>query len=129
MATHKSSPEDRDESLEMQNGVDRQAGIGDGLGDRSASGLNSPGRTGLGGGVNADDLRMAASGASDPTLDENEASYGGDDPDGPGRVSKLDRDTTDSPAHEDGADRDLGEGSADSQGKADFMSMESEDDR
>ncbi len=128
MATQSSSREDRDESLGMQNGVDRQAGIGDGLGDRSASGLNSPGRTGLNGGVNADDLRMATSGASDPSLDENEASYDGDNADGPGRVLTADRDTTDTPAREDGADRDLEDGDADSRGKADFINLESEDD-
>jgi len=69
-----------DESLEMQNGIDRQAGIGEGLGDRSASGLNTPGHTGVGGGVNADDLRAPAFGATDPTLDENEADYSDNSP-------------------------------------------------
>lgn len=119
---------DRDESLEMQNGVDRQAGIGEGLGDRSSSASNNPGRTGVGGGFNADDLRAPAFGATDPTLDENEADYG--DSSGPQRTpANPDRDTTDTPAREDGADRDADEGSADSKGEADFMNLDSEDDR
>lgn len=128
MATQQSPREDRDESLEMQNGVDRQAGLGEGLGDRSSSGSNNPGRTGVGGGVNTDDLRAPAFGATDPSLDENEADYG--DGRGPKRTAtSFDRDTTDTPARKDGADRDADEGSADSRGKADFMDMESEDDR
>lgn len=128
MATNKSSREDRDESLEMQNGVDRQAGITDGLGDRSSSASSSPGRTGVGGGIDADNLRTPAFGATDPSLDENEADYG--DSSGPQHTpTAFDRDTTDTPAREDGADRDADEGSADSRGKADFMNMESEDDR
>ena len=128
MSTQKNSPrDDRDESLEMQNGIDRQAGIGEGLGDRSSAGANDPTRTGVGGGVSADNLRMPASGASDPTLDENEASYGGDDADGPGRVPTPDRDSSDTPARDDGADRDADEGNADSKGKASFMNMDSEE--
>jgi len=126
MSTNKTS--DRDESLEMQNNVDRQAGISDGLGDRSSSGSNNPGRSGVSGGVNANDLRTPAFGATDPSLDENEADYG--DSSGPQRTPvSLDGDTTDTPARNDGADRDPSEGSADSKGKADFMNLESEDDR
>lgn len=79
MSKKKSSREDRDESLDIQNNVN-QAGIGEGLGDRSSSGLNSPGRAGAGSGVNADDLRKPASGATDRSLDENEDSYGTGDP-------------------------------------------------
>ena len=126
MDTHKSS--NRGESVEMQNTIDRQAGIGEGLGDRSSSASNKPGRTGVGGGVDADDLRKPSSGATDPSLDENEADYG--DSSGPQRMpASLERDTTDTPAREDGADRDIDEGNADSRGKADFLNLESEDDR
>ncbi len=66
-----------DQSLIQQN-EDALSGAGPagGLGDRSGTGSNTPGRSGAGGGFRADDLSAPASGATDPSLDENEASYG-----------------------------------------------------
>lgn len=56
---------------------EQSAGIG-GLGDRSSAGDYSPTRTGVGGGMNADDLRTPESGDPNASLDETNEDTGDD---------------------------------------------------
>jgi hypothetical protein len=68
---------ERENFEDLQRPEEDSAGLG-GLGDRSASASEQPGRTGVGGGYNADDLRTPMSGNPNDSLDETNEDTGDD---------------------------------------------------